>query len=81
MTRGSITLAKQGEGCVNEDAVMSMEGVIAVSDGAGGGGLLGLPPGPRGGCRPVAAVPAGRGGTADLVFPDGLDPGGPVGAV
>lgn len=40
MTKGSVTIAKQGEGCVNEDAVISKEGVIGVSDGAGGGGLF-----------------------------------------
>lgn len=36
----AISLAKFGEGLVNEDAVVAKKEVIAVSDGAGGGGVF-----------------------------------------
>ena len=36
----AISLAKFEEGIVNEDAAIATESVIAVSDGAGGGGLF-----------------------------------------
>ena len=36
----AISLAKFGEGLVNEDAVVAQKEVIAVSDGAGGGGVF-----------------------------------------
>lgn len=35
----SISIAKPGQGQVNEDAAIARDGIIAVSDGAGGGGL------------------------------------------
>ncbi len=35
----SISIAKPGQGQVNEDAAIAKENLIAVSDGAGGGGL------------------------------------------
>mgnify|MGYP002673075632 FL=1 len=40
MKKACISIGKPGEGCVNEDAVRSEECLIAVSDGAGGGGLF-----------------------------------------
>lgn len=40
MKRVCISIGKPGEGCVNEDAVRAEECLIAVSDGAGGGGLF-----------------------------------------
>ena len=36
----AISLAKFGEGIINEDAAIAKENVIAVSDGAGGGGVF-----------------------------------------
>ena len=36
----AISLAKFEEGIVNEDAAIAKESVIAVSDGAGGGGVF-----------------------------------------
>ena len=36
----AISLTKFEEGIVNEDAVIARENVIAVSDGAGGGGVF-----------------------------------------
>ena len=36
----AISLAKFEEGIVNEDAAIATESVIAVSDGAGGGGVF-----------------------------------------
>ena len=36
----AISIAKIDEGLVNEDAVIAREGLIAVSDGAGGGGVF-----------------------------------------
>lgn len=36
----ALTIAKFEEGIVNEDAVIAREGLIAVSDGAGGGGVF-----------------------------------------
>lgn len=35
-----ISIGKPGEDCINEDAVLACPGIIAVSDGAGGGGLF-----------------------------------------
>ena len=36
----ALSIAKLDEGVVNEDAVIAREGLIAVSDGAGGGGVF-----------------------------------------
>lgn len=36
----ALSIAKLGEGLVNEDAATAREGMIAVSDGAGGGGVF-----------------------------------------
>lgn len=36
----AISIAKIDEGLINEDAVIAREGLIAVSDGAGGGGVF-----------------------------------------
>ena len=36
----SSSIGKPEQGCINEDAVIAREDVIAVSDGAGGGGLF-----------------------------------------
>ena len=36
----AISIAKIDEGLVNEDAVIAREGLVAVSDGAGGGGVF-----------------------------------------
>lgn len=36
----TLTIGKIDEGLVNEDAVIAQEGLIAVSDGAGGGGVF-----------------------------------------
>lgn len=36
----SVSIGKPEKGCINEDAVMARDGLIAVSDGAGGGGLF-----------------------------------------
>lgn len=38
--QGAITIGKFEPGCINEDAVLARPGLIAVSDGAGGGGLF-----------------------------------------
>ena len=35
----AISIAKPGQGCVNEDHAIANEHLIAVSDGAGGGGI------------------------------------------
>ena len=35
----SISIAKLGQQQINEDAAIAKDGLIAVSDGAGGGGL------------------------------------------
>ncbi len=40
MKNNSISIGKFEQGCINEDAVMARESIIAVSDGAGGGGLF-----------------------------------------
>ncbi|MBO5024923.1 MAG: hypothetical protein J6C86_02120 [Bacteroidaceae bacterium] len=40
MRKNSISIGKFEQGCINEDAVMAHENIIAVSDGAGGGGLF-----------------------------------------
>lgn len=40
MKNNSISIGKFEQGCINEDAVMARENIIAVSDGAGGGGLF-----------------------------------------
>ena len=34
------SIGKPEQGCINEDAVIARENIIAVSDGAGGGGLF-----------------------------------------
>ena len=39
MKKFSISVGKPDDGCVNEDAVLARENIIAISDGAGGGGL------------------------------------------
>lgn len=36
----AISIGKPEQGCINEDAVIAKENIIAVSDGAGGGGLF-----------------------------------------
>ena len=38
--QGAITIGKFEPGCINEDAVLARPSLIAVSDGAGGGGLF-----------------------------------------
>lgn len=40
MKNNCISIGKFEQGCINEDAVMARENIIAVSDGAGGGGLF-----------------------------------------
>lgn len=35
----SISIAKPGQGCINEDFALANEHVLAISDGAGGGGI------------------------------------------
>ena len=40
MKSKSISIGKPEEGCVNEDAAIARDNMIAVSDGAGGGGLF-----------------------------------------
>ncbi len=40
MKTGSVSVGKPDGGCVNEDAVLARDGIVAVSDGAGGGGLF-----------------------------------------
>lgn len=40
MTRRSVSIGKVEEGLANEDAVLAKDNLIAVSDGAGGGGLF-----------------------------------------
>lgn len=40
MKKNCISIGKLEIGCMNEDAAMARENVIAVSDGAGGGGLF-----------------------------------------
>ena len=36
----AISIGKPEQGYINEDAVIAKENIIAVSDGAGGGGLF-----------------------------------------
>lgn len=40
MRRFANSIGKPEQGCINEDAVIARENIIAVSDGAGGGGLF-----------------------------------------
>ena len=40
MKRFATSIGKTEQGCINEDAVIARENIIAVSDGAGGGGLF-----------------------------------------
>lgn len=40
MNASGITIGKFEQGCINEDAVLAKGNIIAVSDGAGGGGLF-----------------------------------------
>lgn len=40
MKTGCVSIGKFEPGCLNEDAALARENVIAVSDGAGGGGLF-----------------------------------------
>ncbi len=40
MKRFTTSIEKPEQGCINEDAVIARENIIAVSDGAGGGGLF-----------------------------------------
>ena len=40
MKTSCISIGKFEPGCINEDAALAREGLIAVSDGAGGGGLF-----------------------------------------
>lgn len=40
MKKFAISIGKPEQGCINEDAVIAQENIIAVSDGAGGGGLF-----------------------------------------
>ena len=40
MKSKSISIGKPEEGCINEDAAIARDNMIAVSDGAGGGGLF-----------------------------------------
>lgn len=40
MRKLATSIGKPEQGCINEDAVIAREDVIAVSDGAGGGGLF-----------------------------------------
>lgn len=40
MKKFATSIGKPEQGCVNEDAVIAQENIIAVSDGAGGGGLF-----------------------------------------
>lgn len=40
MSAQGITTGKFEPGCINEDAFLARDHVIAVSDGAGGGGLF-----------------------------------------
>lgn len=40
MRHFSISIGKPEQGCINEDAVLALDNIIAVSDGAGGGGLF-----------------------------------------
>lgn len=40
MRKNSISIGKPEKGCINEDAVLARDKMIAVSDGAGGGGLF-----------------------------------------
>ena len=40
MKSKSISIGKPEEDCVNEDAAIARYNMIAVSDGAGGGGLF-----------------------------------------
>lgn len=40
MKKYSISMGKPEQGCINEDAVFANKNLIAVSDGAGGGGLF-----------------------------------------
>ena len=35
-----LSIGKLEEGCINEDAAIARDNMIAVSDGAGGGGLF-----------------------------------------
>mgnify|MGYP007107619935 FL=1 len=40
MSNYSISVGKPEQGCINEDAAIARKKMIAVSDGAGGGGLF-----------------------------------------
>lgn len=40
MKKRYISIGKPEQGCINEDAALARDGMIAVSDGAGGGGLF-----------------------------------------
>lgn len=40
MRKRYVSIGKPEQGCINEDAAMATDGVAAVSDGAGGGGLF-----------------------------------------
>ena len=40
MKKFATSIGKPEQGCINEDAVIAQENIIAVSDGAGGGGLF-----------------------------------------
>ena len=40
MKKFATSIGKPEQGCINEDAVLAQENIIAVSDGAGGGGLF-----------------------------------------
>ena len=40
MKNGANTIGEFEQGCINEDAVIARDNLIAVSDGAGGGGLF-----------------------------------------
>ena len=40
MKKYCVSIGKPEQGCINEDAVIARENIIAVSDGAGGGGLF-----------------------------------------
>ena len=40
MKTGCVSIGKFEQGCVNEDAALAKKDIIAVSDGAGGGGLF-----------------------------------------
>ena len=40
MKRKILSIGKQEDGCINEDAAIARSNMIAVSDGAGGGGIF-----------------------------------------